>query len=109
MARHRQGRRLRILTRDKWICYLCGTDLSKWPLKVRGKNGMGGNIHIDHVLPVVSGGTHEDGNLAVTCKPCNLAKGDRTPEDYRADDRALDLMHGTTVADRPDNVRGSRP
>lgn len=54
--------RLRILTRDGGRCLYCGstTDLA-----------------IDHIKPVVSGGTHDDWNLQTLCKSCNSRKGRR--------------------------------
>lgn len=98
MPRHTPGRRRRILTRDKWICRYCGTDLSKWPLRKRGKDGMGGHIHIDHVTPVAQGGTHADDNLATACRGCNLTKGDRRPEDYARDEDMEDTRYDPSRA-----------
>ena len=36
---------------------------------------------IDHVIPRSRGGSHSWENLVAECKPCNLAKRDRTPEE----------------------------
>jgi 5-methylcytosine-specific restriction endonuclease McrA len=36
---------------------------------------------IDHVLPRSRGGPHEWENVAAACRPCNLSKRDRTPEE----------------------------
>ncbi|MGI9031599.1 MAG: HNH endonuclease [Ilumatobacteraceae bacterium] len=36
---------------------------------------------IDHVLPRSRGGTHTWDNVAAACRPCNLAKRDRTPDE----------------------------
>jgi hypothetical protein len=44
----------------------------------------GGPFHLDHVLPWSSGGRSTPANLVVACEPCNLSKGDRTPEEWRA-------------------------
>ena len=43
------------------------------------------NPHIDHVLPRSRGGTDEVENLVVSCAPCNLSKGARTPEGWRSE------------------------
>ena len=32
-------------------------------------------VEIDHVVPVVKGGTHELSNLVPACRPCNRSKG----------------------------------
>lgn len=34
-------------------------------------------MHIDHVIPRSRGGTDDMDNLAVSCAPCNLSKGDK--------------------------------
>jgi 5-methylcytosine-specific restriction endonuclease McrA len=39
--------------------------------------------HVDHVIPRNQGGTHDLSNLVRACKDCNLAKGCRTPEQWR--------------------------
>jgi 5-methylcytosine-specific restriction endonuclease McrA len=36
---------------------------------------------IDHVFPRSRGGPHTWENVAAACKPCNLSKRDRTPEE----------------------------
>jgi 5-methylcytosine-specific restriction endonuclease McrA len=36
---------------------------------------------IDHVIPRSRGGRHEWDNVAAACRPCNLHKRDRTPEE----------------------------
>lgn len=36
---------------------------------------------IDHVMPRSRGGAHTWDNVAAACRPCNLAKRDRTPEE----------------------------
>jgi hypothetical protein len=32
---------------------------------------------IDHIVPLIRGGTNYEGNLAPVCHPCNLAKGQK--------------------------------
>lgn len=53
-------------------CYYC-----EQPLAMR-------DISLDHKMPVEIGGTNAFFNLAVSCLPCNKAKGMRTEEEYRA-------------------------
>lgn len=38
----------------------------------------GYRFHLEHVAPRVAGGSHDDGNRALACAACNLAKGDAT-------------------------------
>jgi hypothetical protein len=57
---------------DDWNCAYCDCELSY------------GDIHIDHIVPLSKGGTNDIENLALSCKPCNLRKGARTPEEWRA-------------------------
>lgn len=33
------------------------------------------NWHLEHLTPLARGGTNDASNLAVSCPPCNLAKG----------------------------------
>ena len=36
---------------------------------------------IDHIMPRSRGGQHEWENVAAACRPCNLHKRDRTPDE----------------------------
>jgi 5-methylcytosine-specific restriction endonuclease McrA len=51
--------RARVLYRDRWACQQCRAAAS----------------HVDHVQPVLIGGTHNEGNLQALCARCNLVKG----------------------------------
>lgn len=35
--------------------------------------------HLDHIVPLVLGGTNTDGNVQLLCPPCNLRKGAKHP------------------------------
>jgi len=37
--------------------------------------------HVDHVIPVVAGGSNDRRNLQILCAPCNLGKGGKDPID----------------------------
>jgi 5-methylcytosine-specific restriction endonuclease McrA len=52
-----------------WGCAYCGDTERK--------------ITIDHVVPISRGGNHAADNVVPCCKPCNCAKGGRTPEEWR--------------------------
>lgn len=60
-SRRYRGQRDRVFMRDGRVCQICGTDE--------------GEMHIDHIIPRKSGGTHDLDNLRVLCKSCNLRKG----------------------------------
>lgn len=66
-ARKAIGKRLRfsIFERDQFTCQYCG----KTPPKVV--------LHVDHIIPVVAGGTNDPENLRTSCADCNLGKGKR--------------------------------
>lgn len=50
----------RLLNRSGGYCAYCGQKADE--------------IHIDHVVPLAKGGRHALGNLAVSCKQCNVRK-----------------------------------
>lgn len=62
---------------------------------------------IDHVVPLVRGGTNYEGNLAPACKSCNSRKGGRTVIEWRAGKR---LSRMTIVPDwKPVPRKPSKP
>ena len=54
-----------VFARDEHRCQYCGDRADS----------------IDHVLPRSRGGPHTWENVAAACRPCNLSKRDRTPEE----------------------------
>jgi 5-methylcytosine-specific restriction endonuclease McrA len=50
-------------------CFYCGTKLN-------------GSWHVDHVVPLVLGGTNHPENIVVACPKCNLAKNAKHPMDF---------------------------
>lgn len=55
--------RLEIFERDGWRCRYCGATPREAALT------------IDHVVPVVQGGSNHPGNLVAACLRCNVGKG----------------------------------
>lgn len=58
-----------IVKRDRDLCRYCGYSAGR------------GWSAIDHVVPVIQGGTTDLDNLALACFRCNSTKGGRTPEE----------------------------
>ena len=57
------GLRYRIFLRDGFACRYCGARADQSPLV------------IDHIHPVVAGGTNDPSNLVTACEDCNAGKG----------------------------------
>ncbi len=55
--------RFRIFQRDGFTCQYCG----RQPPEVV--------LHLDHIRPVIEGGTDDELNLVTSCQDCNLGKG----------------------------------
>lgn len=60
------SKRYAILARDKFRCRYCGAV---------ARDGL--TLHVDHIVPVSSGGTDDDSNLCCACSECNLGKSNR--------------------------------
>jgi 5-methylcytosine-specific restriction endonuclease McrA len=61
--------RFAVLDRDGFTCRYCGSPASD----------------VDHVTPWSRGGETLPYNLVAACRPCNRAKGERTPQEWRRD------------------------
>ncbi len=62
-----------VYLRAKGKCEYCGVDL------IRDRMAFAG-IQIDHILPVSSGGTSGQDNLALSCTICNSIKSNWKPD-----------------------------
>jgi 5-methylcytosine-specific restriction protein A len=51
----------RVLFRDQWTCQRCGARAD----------------HVDHITPLLFGGTNDESNLESLCQDCNLTEGGR--------------------------------
>lgn len=61
--------RMAVLKRDGFRCVVCDTDE---------------DLMADHVVPEAHGGETTFDNLQTLCRPCNSAKGSRSPEEVLA-------------------------
>jgi 5-methylcytosine-specific restriction endonuclease McrA len=59
--------RKNLMLRDQYQCQYCG------------KRPAMRELNVDHVLPRSRGGEDSWTNLVISCRPCNLKKGRRTP------------------------------
>ena len=60
-----------LFARDRYLCAYCGT------------RHRPSELTAEHVQPQSRGGRNSWTNLVSACKPCNLRKGNRTPEQAR--------------------------
>lgn len=65
--------RLEVLERDDYTCQYCGKR-PKYLYKPAGWDGRTATLHVDHMIPVSRGGSHEIQNLVTACAECNLEK-----------------------------------
>jgi 5-methylcytosine-specific restriction endonuclease McrA len=74
-ARRARARRVKLTTpmseRQAGLCYYCFEPL-------------GNEFHVDHFIPVASGGTDDPENLVAACPACNLSKNDKHPHEFFA-------------------------
>lgn len=57
------ARRAEIYQRDQKKCYICDA-----PLTIN-------EIELDHIVPVILGGSSDPSNIACSCRTCNRSKG----------------------------------
>lgn len=53
-------------------------------------------LHVDHMVPVVRGGSNDINNLQAICRPCNKRKGQQTDEEFRERYRRLVPLRSRT-------------
>lgn len=69
---NRRQAKLRIGARDGWACQQCGKVVSE------------SDSHLDHVVALARGGTHDDDNLQTLCIKCSKAKTARESIESRS-------------------------
>ena len=70
----------RIFDAQRGLCANCHARLLK-----SGKQ----KFHVDHIVPLVRGGSNWPDNLQLLCKPCNLRKGAKLPEVWAKENERL--------------------
>ena len=66
-------------------------DYNRWLVKLEEYNNccaycgkpLGDNVTIDHIIPIVRGGTNDIDNLVPCCRHCNSKKCDKTGDEFR--------------------------
>ena len=66
-----KGLRQELMRRQGNRCVYCGCRLAVY------------NCEIDHMDPVIRGGSNDKDNLQVLCRPCNMRKGPQTDQEFR--------------------------
>lgn len=62
----------RLLVQQDGKCACCGADLSQT------------GHHLDHIMPLALGGLNDDSNVQLLTPKCNLRKGAKHPDEWRA-------------------------
>jgi 5-methylcytosine-specific restriction endonuclease McrA len=65
----KQKQRTKIFERDGYKCVWCGSQK---------------NLQVDHIEPLLKGGTDEDANLRTLCGSCNIKKGGKYDHELTA-------------------------
>lgn len=63
---------------QRGICFWCDTQL----INPFTRDGEGKKAHLDHVIPLVRGGSNWISNLRWTCQFCNHSKGYKLPSEW---------------------------
>lgn len=68
-----------LFKRDKGICYICNKKCDYEDYTYRGNTFIAGNYYpsIDHVIPLIKGGTDDWDNLKLAHRICNSLKSDK--------------------------------
>ena len=82
----------RALKRGAFVADVTAEDIERMLREQRGRcvaPGCGCSLseagyHVDHVIPLSRGGTHEPANAQLLCPRCNLEKHDLMPEEFAA-------------------------
>lgn len=67
---------VKVIQKDNNTCYLCGGKCDAFDCWYKNDKVVCGDTYptIDHVVPLIKGGTHTWGNVRLACKKCNTHK-----------------------------------
>ena len=66
-----KSNRLRIAERDGWVCGICSLPIDSTLSPFESDQA----ASIDHIIPRIAGGSHDDDNLQISHLACNYRKG----------------------------------
>jgi 5-methylcytosine-specific restriction endonuclease McrA len=69
VERDRSLSMVKVGTRDRWICQLCGCRTLRQQRSTHDRYP-----NVDHIVPLARGGTHTWSNVQLTCRKCNQLK-----------------------------------
>lgn len=78
--------RQRIAEKGRHRCAYCQTQ----------QNVIGQTLHIEHIIPIVKGGSSEEANLCSACQMCNSYKGVQTEAIDPQTEDIVSLFHPNT-------------
>lgn len=59
-----------------WLCHLCGEEINRFATRDDYMR-----VTLDHIIPLSKGGEHIRDNVAPAHYRCNMAKGDKLPDE----------------------------
>lgn len=73
----------KLYKRDKGICYICGNKCDYNDYTYKGNTFIAGNYYpsIEHIIPLIKGGTDEWSNIKLAHRICNSMKKDKVVEE----------------------------
>jgi hypothetical protein len=111
MANHPDYARRVIYARDRGVCAACGADTHRTAVerggtvRLRPWHGpeVGGDYcrvdiyetaewHLDHIVPLIDGGAHDESNMQTLCVDCHKAKTAREATERARRRRGPDLL-----------------
>ena len=81
-AKRAQSQNRKARKRAAFVAPVTATDIARMTEQQAGRcaapwcdASLADGYHVDHIIPLAKGGTHEPGNVQLLCPGCNLSKG----------------------------------